>query len=151
LKSFTIPQGIGSLQEETAMLSIPTGDPDSGSQRTQSTQNDKKKQRLSMGEPAYWPSERNKLPDLVDFCVTKRVPQDSAVAKSCFDLSSDHLPVLIALTAHALNQQKQPSSSNRHTNWDDIRHLINERLALNVSLKTEEDIKATVKFFYDTI
>jgi hypothetical protein len=44
-----------------------------------------------------------------------------------------------------LNQEKQPSLSNRHTNWDDFRHLINQRLTLNVSLKTEED-RAAVKF-----
>jgi hypothetical protein len=42
---------------------------------------------LSMGEPTYWASERNKLPDLMDFCVTKGIPQDFAVAKSRFDLS----------------------------------------------------------------
>jgi hypothetical protein len=37
---------------------------------------------LSMGEPTYWPSDRNKLLDLVDFCVTKGIPQDFAVAKT---------------------------------------------------------------------
>jgi hypothetical protein len=106
---------------------------------------------LSTGEPTYWPSGRNKLPDLVDFCVTKGIPQDFAVAKSCFDLSSDHAPLLITLKAHALNQKKQPSLSNRHTNWDDFRHLINQRLTFNISLKTEEDSESAVKFFNDTI
>jgi hypothetical protein len=97
---------------------------------------------LSIGEPTYWPSDRNKLPDLVGFCVTKGIPQHFAVAKSCSDLSSDHSPVLITLTSCLLNQEKQPSLSNRHTKWDDFRHLINDRLTLNVSLKTEEDIEA---------
>jgi hypothetical protein len=87
----------------------------------------------------------------VDFCVTKGIRQDSAVAKSCFDLSSDHSPVLITLTSHALNQEKHPSLSNRHTNLDNFRHLINQRLTLNVSLKTEENIEAAVKFFNDTV
>jgi hypothetical protein len=32
-----------------------------------------------------------------------------SVAKSCFDLPSDHSLVLITLTSHALNQEKQPS------------------------------------------
>jgi hypothetical protein len=82
----------------------------------------------------------------VDFCVTKSIPQDFAVAKSCFNLSSDHSPVLITLTAHALNQEKQPGLSNRHTNWDDYRHLISQRLTLIASLETEEDIEAAVKF-----
>jgi hypothetical protein len=57
---------------------------------------------LSMGESTYWPSDRNKLPDLVDLCVTKGIPQDLAVAESCFDLSSDHSPILI-ITVDALN------------------------------------------------
>jgi hypothetical protein len=62
---------------------------------------------LSTGEPTYWPSDKNKLNDLVDFGVAKDIPHDFAVAKSCFDLSSDHSPVLITLTSHALNQKKK--------------------------------------------
>jgi hypothetical protein len=58
---------------------------------------------------------------------------------------------LITLTANALNQEKQPSSSNRHTNWDDFRCLINKRLTLNLSLKTEEDNEAAVKICNDTM
>jgi hypothetical protein len=87
----------------------------------------------------------------VDFCFTNGIPQDFAVAKSCFDLSTHHSPVLIILTSHALNQEIQPSLSNRHTNLDDFRHLINQGLTLNVSLKIEEDIEAAVKFFNDTV
>jgi hypothetical protein len=41
--------------------------------------------------------------------------------------------------------------NNRHRNWDDFRELINERLTLNVSLKTEEDIEAAVNVFNDTM
>jgi hypothetical protein len=59
---------------------------------------------LSTGEPTHWPSDRNKLPDVVDFCVTKGIPQVFAVEKSCFYLSSDHSLVLITLTSLALNQ-----------------------------------------------
>jgi hypothetical protein len=33
----------------------------------------------------------------------------------------------------------------------DFRHLINQRLTLNVSLKTKEDIEAAVEFFNDTV
>jgi hypothetical protein len=45
---------------------------------------------LSTGEPTYWPSDRNKLPNLLDFCVLKGIPHDSALTRSCFNLSSDH-------------------------------------------------------------
>jgi hypothetical protein len=87
----------------------------------------------------------------VDFCITDDIPQDFALAKLCFDPSSYHSPVLITLTAHALNQEKQPSLSNIHTNWDDFRNLINGILILIVSLKTKAHIEAVVIFFKDTI
>jgi hypothetical protein len=77
---------------------------------------------VSTGEPTYWPSDRR---------------------------LRDHSLVLIKLTAHALNQEKQPSLSNRHKNWDYFRRLINK--TLNVSLKTEGYIEAAVQFFNYTI
>jgi hypothetical protein len=106
---------------------------------------------LSTGDPTYWPCDRNKLPDLLDFCVTKGNPQYFAILTSCFALSPDYSPVFITIKAHALNQEKQPSLSSSHTNWNDFRHFINQRLTLNVSFKTKEDIEAAVKFFNDTI
>jgi hypothetical protein len=93
---------------------------------------------LSTGEPTYWPSDSNKLPDLVDF----------GVAKSCFIFRS--FPDL-DYTADAVNHENEPILSYRHTNWDDFRYLVNKTLTLNIPLKTEEDIEAAAKFFNDTI
>jgi hypothetical protein len=59
---------------------------------------------------------------------------DFAVAKSSFD----HSLILITLTA--LKQEREPS--NIHLNWEDFRHLLNERLTLNVFPKAKEDIEA---------
>jgi hypothetical protein len=50
-----------------------------------------------------------------------------------------------------LNQEKQLSLSNKHTNWDQFRLIINERLILKVPLKTEEDIETAAKLFNDTM
>jgi hypothetical protein len=102
------------------MLSIATVDPDSllpedAKVEVLITMERNNLKHLSTGEPTYWPSDRNKLPDLVHFCVTKAIPKVFAVAKPYFDLSSDHSPVLITLTTHALNQEKQPSLSDRLT------------------------------------
>jgi hypothetical protein len=105
---------------------------------------------ISTREPTYWPSDCNKLPDLLDFCVTKGIPRNSALPTSCFDLSSDHSPVLITLTPCALNQAPQPSLCNK-TNWDYYRHLITAALTLHVPLKTEAQIEDAVKYFNDII
>ena len=71
---------------------------------------------LSTGEPMYWPTDRNKIPDLVDFGITKGINHDCATAKSCFDLSSHHSPVLITLSTSAQSTRIQPSISNKNTN-----------------------------------
>jgi hypothetical protein len=127
------------------MQSILTGDPDLFHSLLKMIESNSLK-HLSMVEPTYWPSDRNKLPDLVDFCVTKHIPQDFVVTKLCFDLSSDHSLILITL-----NQEYKSILSNRHTNWDDFRRLANERLTLNIPLKTEENIEAAAKYFNDAI
>jgi hypothetical protein len=57
-------------------------------------------------EPTYWPSDRNKVPDLVDFYITKGIPQDFAVAKSYLNLFPYHPLILITLTVEAQNQEK---------------------------------------------
>jgi hypothetical protein len=94
---------------------------------------------LYTGEPTYWPSDRNKLPDLVDFCVIKDVPEDFAVAKSCFYLSS------------GLDHTKSTSLRNIYTHGVDFRQLINERSALNVFHNIAEEPEAAAKFFDDTL
>jgi hypothetical protein len=63
---------------------------------------------LSTSEPTYWPSDWNNLPALVDFCVTKDITQNFTIAKSYFDLSSDHSLVVVMLTTQVQKQGKQP-------------------------------------------
>jgi hypothetical protein len=106
---------------------------------------------LSKEKPTYWPSDMNKIPDLVDFCVTKGISPDFAVAQSCLDLSSDHSPVLVILTSHAITPDGPPSLSNRRTNWVYFSYLVHQHLTLQVALKTSADIEAAVKFFNDTV
>jgi len=45
---------------------------------------------VSTGETNCWPSDRRKVPDLIDFGILKRLPVRSLRAESSFDLSSDH-------------------------------------------------------------
>jgi hypothetical protein len=49
-----------------------------------------------------------------------------------FNLSSDYSPFLITLTVDRLNQEREPILSNGHTNWDDFRCLVNERLTSSI-------------------
>ena len=53
---------------------------------------------ISTGQPTYWPTDRNKIPDVIDFCVTKGIAQNYMLAESNLDLSSDHSPVIITIS-----------------------------------------------------
>jgi hypothetical protein len=66
---------------------------------------------LSSGEPTYWPTDREKLPDLIDFCVTKGIPPNFAVAKSCLELSSDSSPRSSHLQPNPSHENLNPGSA----------------------------------------
>jgi hypothetical protein len=91
---------------------------------------------VSTGEPTYWPGDRRKVPDLLDFSVTKRIPAHSIQAEAGFDLSSDHSPVLITMHTRITPQTCPPTLSTKTTDWETFRNYINENLTLKVPLKT---------------
>jgi hypothetical protein len=102
---------------------------------------------LSFGEPTYWPTDRNKLPDLVDFCITKGISLNHVFAKSCFEISSDHTQVLITLSFETSLCMPHPSICNKKTNWEAFRLLLTDHLNLNVPLKTTTDTEAAINTF----
>lgn len=56
-------------------------------------------QVISTGEPTYWPTDPNKLPDLLDFFVFKGLPHSFIDVESCYESSSDHTPVISTISA----------------------------------------------------
>jgi hypothetical protein len=96
---------------------------------------------VSTGEPTYWPSDRRKVPDLIDFGVVKGIPTLSIHAESSFDLSSDHSPVIINVHSKIILQPSPPTLSTKTTNWVTFRHLIRGNLTVDVPLKTNRDIE----------
>jgi hypothetical protein len=87
----------------------------------------------------------------VDFCITKGIPCNFVGAKSCLELSSDHYPVLVTLSTQAILHVHQPTLCNRKMDWDAFHHLLNERLLLNVPLKTDSDTEVAIKNFNNII
>jgi hypothetical protein len=64
------------------VLSISSADPDSSlPEDAKYSKRWKETKHLYTGEPTYWLSDRNKLPDVVDFFVTKGIPQNFALEK----------------------------------------------------------------------
>lgn len=105
---------------------------------------------ISTGEPTYWPTDPNKLPDLIDFRFTKGISSHYIKCESCLELSSDHFPALITLSRLIAATEKPLRLQNRKTNWTCFREIVRTTLDLNISLtdlKTEDNITEAVEQF----
>ena len=91
------------------------------------------------GEPTYWPSDKGKVRDLLDFGISKGIPPHSVQAVAGFDLSSDHSPVLLNMHTRITPQKCPPTLSSKTTDWVTFQNYINENLTLKVPLKTDRD------------
>lgn len=105
---------------------------------------------LSTREPTYWPSDRKRNPDLVDFCISKGIASNYINSESCFELSSDHSPIIVSLTTTVIKKTSNCKLHNNKTNWQNFRE-ISINLNLKISLKNEEDITLAVEHFNECI
>lgn len=106
---------------------------------------------ISTGETIYWPTDPNKLPDLIDFRITKGISSHYTKCESCLELSSDHFPALITLSRLIAATEKPLRLHNRKTNWTSFREIVRTTLDLNISLKTEDNITEAVEQFNNCV
>lgn len=99
----------------------------------------------STGQPTYWPTDRSKIPDLIDFCVTKNINASYISVESSFDLSSDHSPVIITLSTKALKIPSTPKLTSKKTNWQAYKDNFVNNCVGGLPLKNEDDIDFAVE------
>lgn len=92
---------------------------------------------LSTGEPTYWPTDPNKIPNVLDLCVTKGLPMGQVTAEQNLYLSSDHSPVMITLSSKITHKSKQLLLTNKSTNWKLFKELLEERTILMYLCRTQ--------------
>jgi hypothetical protein len=100
---------------------------------------------LSTKEPTYWPTDKNRLPDLVDFCITKGISKELQAAQSCFELSSDHSLILVTISAEVIKRHCPSSLSTKHANWNKFHDRLDAKLITQISLKTKYDIDQAIE------
>lgn len=101
---------------------------------------------LSTGQPTYWPSDLNKIPDLLDFAVTKGISDIHSTIEANLDLHSDHSPIIVTLSTNVIWRNPQLRLCTKDTNWNHFQHIINEKLKLNFRLKEKSDIEEAVQY-----
>jgi len=101
-------------------------------------------QYLSTRQRTFWPSDRDRQPDLLDFCITKGINTQTFEIASCLELSSDHTPIIVTIHIHIIKKQQKPSLHNKYTDWDAFREILEERMNTKIPLKSKTDIEKAV-------
>lgn len=106
---------------------------------------------FSTGKPTYWPTDRAKMPDLVDFFIAKGLDKMYTKIEENFDLSTDHSPVMLTVSGKLDKKERAPFLCNNRTNWDKFREHCEDNIELNISLKTPLELEDEVDTFIKVI
>lgn len=100
---------------------------------------------LSAGHPTYWPTDLNKIPDVIDFAVVRNIRRENLRMHPSLDLSSDHSPTILTFVPDT-NLLEQNYLQTR-TNWRKYKMFVSSHLPSNISLKCEQEIESGVRQF----
>lgn len=106
---------------------------------------------ISTGEPTYWPTDPSKIPDLIDFSITKNIRPNDLKIRSISDLSSDHSPILLQYEREIMMSPSNLKPYNRRTDWDSFRENIQTHLRTKIPLKSQQDIERAIVYLNDMI
>lgn len=81
----------------------------------------------STGKPTYWPTDSNKVPDLIDFFVVKGLSNNYIKMDECSDLTSDHTPVILTISETLIQKEAQPRLTGNKTDWDGFRAALSSK------------------------
>lgn len=106
---------------------------------------------LSTGQPTYWPTDPNKIPDLLDFFIVNGIGNNYIDVESCFDICSDHTPIIATISVTVIKKIHSPSLYNKHTDWNSFRSWIENNITLNLPLKSDTDIDIATEYLTELI
>jgi hypothetical protein len=106
---------------------------------------------ISTGKPTYWPTDPGRIPDLLDFFITKNLSSNYIKIEDNLELGSDHSPITLTLSECVIQIPCNPMLVNKKTDWDGFRTAIDERMQLMVPLQTEEQLDFEVNKFVNDI
>jgi len=101
---------------------------------------------LSTGSPTYWPTDANKIPDLLDF-ITNGISTTYADVQASYDLTSDHTPIIVTISTTIVVRKPALRLHTSHTNWALYKTAVRDNVTTARKLKTCEDIETATSNF----
>lgn len=105
----------------------------------------------STKKPTYWPTDVQKIPDLLDFFITKKISANYIDVEEEYGLNSDHSGIILTLSETVIKKESNPTLVNKYTNWEGFKEEINNNIELSVPLRTTEQLDEETENFMKII
>ena len=106
---------------------------------------------VSPGQPTYWPADPKKIPDLIDFAITKNINRNSISTEMSYDLSSDHSPIIVSYYGRTNISKFHTETYYFKTNWLKYKKYISSHIHTDLCIQCEEDVDKSVNDFTSLI
>lgn len=105
----------------------------------------------SGGGPTYWPTDRRKVPDLIDFFITRGISSNYINTENSTGIASDHTPVVMSISETIILKDKDLKLTNKKTDWCQYRELLQREINLQVPIKTETELELELEAFVSNL
>lgn len=105
----------------------------------------------STGKPTYWPTDINKIPDLIDFFIVRNISANYIQIEEAWDMNSDHSPILLTLSDTIIHKENTPRLTNRRTDWQSFRLDLEIAINLTAPMRSTEQLDEEVELFVSNI
>jgi hypothetical protein len=102
------------------------------------------------GKPTYWSTDRNEIPDVINFYRTN-FPMHYMKIEDSYDLDSDHSPIFMTLSDKMIKKEADPTLTNKFTDWESFQSELNAKIQLNVLLRTTQHLDIETERIVDLI
>lgn len=101
--------------------------------------------------PTYWPTDSNKIPDLLDFFISRGIAINFVEVNGMEDLTSDHTPVLLSLSSSVIKKTNKHNLTNKYTDWEEFRSNVENLINLDVRLSTKNELESQTALFIENL
>lgn len=112
---------------------------------------DYKAEAISTGSPTYWPTDPQKIPDLLDFFVFKNLSSNYMMIEDTNELSSDHSAILLILSESIILKTSNPVLTNKRTDWVSFKLSLARKIHLDAPLQSKEQVDHEIEKLVDDI
>lgn len=93
--------------------------------------------------------DKDKIPDLIDFYITKHISSSYLELDNVDDFISD--PVLMTINTNVIRKKKRQILTNKFTDWDKFREKLDKLIDLRVRLKNTNELDIQAQDLVDAV